>query len=109
MWNSNCLAHEYWEYAAGFQALIIKVVDLGISSAGYTMEVLRMIQGAFLRLYRRARNRGYTAVAEIYEVYAYNMLARVREEDMASGSGSGPLPFPVEATREAIVVESAGS
>lgn len=68
--QNNCLRREYWEDAADLQSLIVRVMDLGIESGGFTTEVFTQIQKAFLPLYRRARNRGYTAVAEIYEVYA---------------------------------------
>lgn len=78
--NSKCLKHGYREDSAEIQTLIFRVMEPGIESSGFTTEALRQFQGGFLRLYRRARNRGFNAAAEIYHARAESLLELLRED-----------------------------
>ena len=68
--QNGALATEKFDDAAEMQAAILAVLEATALGEGLTAATLRSVQACFQRWYRRNRNRGHTAAAEVYNGYA---------------------------------------
>ena len=66
-------ATERFDDAAEMQTAILAVFEATAMGEGLTAATLTSVQACFQRLYRRNRNRGHTAAAELYNGYAENL------------------------------------
>lgn len=71
--QNGALATERFDDAAEMQTAIRAVLDAIAMGEGLTAAILRSVQACFQRSYRRNRNRGHTAAAEVYHGYAENL------------------------------------
>ena len=74
---NQAIAHEHFEDAADIQKTLTTVLDSAQCNPALTMELARQVAGVYQRLFRRARNRGNNALAEIYHGYVEDLYSHL--------------------------------